>query len=39
MFRNSKYIERYEDVVFVLETPLNTEPNNNVRQKKMAIVL
>ena len=24
MFRNSKYVERYEDVIFYLETPLDT---------------
>ena len=29
MFRNSSYIERYEDVVFELETPLNTVVANN----------
>ena len=34
MFRNSKYIERYEDVVFELETPLNTVVANNAHQKK-----
>ena len=28
MFRNSKYVERYEDVVFELETPLNTTVAN-----------
>ena len=34
MFRNSSYIERYEDVVFELETPLNTTVANDTRQKK-----
>ena len=34
MFRNSKYVERYEDVVFELETPLNTTVANNSHQKK-----
>ena len=34
-FRNPKYIERYEDVFFQLETPLNTgNPGNNRSQKK-----
>ena len=33
MFRNSSYIERYEDV-FELETPLNTTVANNAYQKK-----
>ena len=34
-FRNPKYIERYEDVFFQLETPLNTgNPGNNLSQKK-----
>ena len=34
-FRNPKYIERYEDVFFQLETPLNTgKPGNNRSQKK-----
>ena len=33
-FRNPKYIERYEDVVFDLETALNTTVGNNARQRK-----
>ena len=33
-FRNPKYVERYEDVVFDLETPLNTVVANNARQTK-----
>ena len=34
-FRNSKYLEREEDVIFELETPLNTgNPGNNRSQKK-----
>ena len=34
-FRNPKYVERYEDVFFELETPLNTgNPGNNRSQKK-----
>ena len=34
-FRNPKYIERFEDVFFQLETPLNTgNPGNNRSQKK-----
>ena len=36
-FRNPKYLERYEDVFFELETPLNTgNPGNNNSQKKDA---
>ena len=33
-FDNPKYVERYEDVIFELETPLNTTPNNGVAQKR-----
>ena len=33
-FRDPKYIERYEDVVFDLETALNTTVANNAKQKK-----
>jgi len=33
-FRNTKYVERYEDVIFELETPLNTVVANNRSQKK-----
>ena len=34
-FRNPKYVERYEDVLFDLETPLNTDdPGNNRSQKE-----
>ena len=29
MFRSSKYVERYEDVIFELETPLNTTVTAN----------
>ena len=33
-FRNPKYVERYEDVFFELETPLNTgNPGNDISQK------
>jgi len=32
-YRNPKYIERYEDVVFELDTALIT-PGNNAYQKK-----
>ena len=38
-FRDPKYIERYEDVVFDLETALNTTVANNAKQKKMDIDL
>ena len=34
-FRNPKYIERYEDVVFELETALNTTVANNAHRKKV----
>ena len=33
-YRNSKLIERYEDVVFELETALNVNVANGARQKK-----
>ena len=33
-YRNPKYIERLEDVIFELETPLNTVVANNRSQKK-----
>ena len=33
-YRNSKLIERYEDVVFELETALNVNVANDARQKK-----
>ena len=33
-YRNPKYIERLEDVIFELETPLNTTVLNNRSQKK-----
>ena len=33
-FRDPKYVERYEDVVFDLETALNTAVANNANQKK-----
>ena len=37
-FRNPKYLERYEDVVFDLEQPLNTaDPANNARQDRPAL--
>ena len=31
-FRNPKYLERYEDVVFDLENPINIAPENNIVQ-------
>ena len=31
-FRNPKYLERYEDVLFDLENPMNIAPANNVTQ-------
>ena len=33
-FRNPKYLERYEDVVFDLEQALDVEPANNAHQNK-----
>ena len=33
-FRDPKYVERYEDVIFDLETALNTTVGNNGHQKK-----
>ena len=33
-YRKSKLIERYEDVVFELETALNSNPENNAHQTK-----
>ena len=36
-FRNPKYLERYEDVVFELETALNTNPGNNNSQTKTGL--
>ena len=33
-FRDPKYVERYEDVIFDLETALNTTVTNNAYQKK-----
>ena len=35
-FRDPKCVERYEDVIFDLETVLNTTVANNANQKKMA---
>ena len=32
-FDNPKYVERYEDVIFELQIPLNTVVNNGERQK------
>ena len=33
-FRDPKYVEKYEDVIFDLETALNTTVANNANQKK-----
>ena len=33
-FRNPKYIERYEDVVFDLEQAINVAPANNATQTR-----
>ena len=34
MFDNPKYVERYEEVIFELQTPLNADFGNGNRQKK-----
>ena len=36
-FRNSKYLERYEDVVFDLEQALDIEPADNAHQNKTGL--
>ena len=36
-FRNSKYLERREDVVFYLEQPLATNPANDATQNRSNI--
>ena len=33
-FRNPKYLERYEDVIFDLEQALDVAPANNAHSKK-----
>ena len=33
-YRNPKFVERYEDVLFELDTPLNAVVGNNLHQKK-----
>ena len=33
-YRNPRFVERYEDVIFELETPLNTVVANTRSQKK-----
>ena len=38
-YRKSKLIERYEDVVFELDTALISNLANNAHQKKRVIVL
>ena len=38
-YRNSKFIERYEDVVYELDKALNTTIANNTHQNKRVIVL
>ena len=35
-FRDPDYVEQYEDVIFDLETALNTAVANNAHQRKMA---
>ena len=36
-FRNPKYLERYEDVVYDLEQTLDTAPANNAHQTKTGL--
>ena len=38
-YRNSKFIERYEDVVYEMDTALNLAIANNTHKKKRVIVL
>ena len=38
-YRNLKLIERYEDVVFELETALNVNVDNDAHQKKKKIIV
>ena len=38
-FRNPKYLERYEDVVFDLEQLLETEPANMLTKKELVLDL
>jgi len=37
--RNPQFVERYEDVVFDLETPLNTTVGNGAHQKRVIFAL
>ena len=37
-FRDPDYVERYEDVVFDLETALNTTVGNNAHNGKQRII-
>ena len=36
-YRNRRYLERYEDVVFDSEQPLNVNPNDGARQVRSGI--
>ena len=36
-YRNPRYLERYEDVVFDPEQPLNLNPNDRARQVRSGI--
>ena len=36
-FRNPKYLDRYEDVVYDLEQSLDTAPANNAHQTKTGL--
>ena len=38
-FRNPKYLERYEDVVFDLEQALDVNPANNASKRKQDLDL
>ena len=38
-FRNTKYLDRYEDVVFDLEQTLDTAPANNAHQTKTGLII
>ena len=38
-YRNPNLIERYEDIVFELDTALNSNPANNASQKKKQVIV
>ena len=38
-YRNSKFIDRYEDVVYELDTALNLNIANNASKKKKRVIV